>query len=64
MDQTRIKPDAGEASPRSRSRRASLLARAAIALLRPLLRRVVSAQVVGAEALAGLDRGRPVCWVL
>ncbi|MFM1988888.1 MAG: hypothetical protein RJA99_1845 [Pseudomonadota bacterium] len=44
--------------------RASLLARVAIALMRPLLRRAVRAQVVGAEALAGLDRGRPVCWVL
>jgi glycerol-3-phosphate O-acyltransferase len=45
--------------------RASPLGRLAIALLRPLLRRWVDVQVVGADALAArLDRGTPVCWAL
>jgi glycerol-3-phosphate O-acyltransferase len=45
--------------------RASPLGRLAIATLRPLLRRWVDVQVVGAEALAAtLDRGTPVCWAL
>jgi glycerol-3-phosphate O-acyltransferase len=34
-------------------------------VLRPLLRRWVDVQVVGADALLqGLDRGKPVCWAL
>jgi glycerol-3-phosphate O-acyltransferase len=49
---------------RTRSR-GSWLGRLAIAAMRPVLRRMVSVQVVGAEALAGkLDRGQPVCYAL
>lgn len=51
--------------PRPPRRRASWPGRAAIALLRPLLRRWVQVQAVGGEELAArLDRGTPVCWAL
>lgn len=63
--QTSLPPNLPSGSPRPPPRRASWLGRAAIALLRPLLRRWVDVQAIGGEALAArLDRGTPVCWAL
>jgi glycerol-3-phosphate O-acyltransferase len=53
------------APARPRAPRASMLGRLVIAALRRLMRGWVDVQVVGADALlAGLDRGKPVCWAL
>jgi glycerol-3-phosphate O-acyltransferase len=53
------------ATARPRAPSASTLGRLAIGALRRLMRGWVDVQVVGADALlAGLDRGKPVCWAL
>jgi glycerol-3-phosphate O-acyltransferase len=60
-----VPPRPGPEAPPVPGSRASPLGRLAIAVLRPLLRRWVDVQVVGAEELLqGLDRGKPVCWAL
>jgi glycerol-3-phosphate O-acyltransferase len=64
-DEERTREAAAGGRAVGRPPRASPLGRLAIALLRPLLRRWVDVQVVGADALAAaLDRGTPVCWAL
>jgi len=58
-------PPSAEARPRRAAARGSWLGRLAIAVLRPVLRRLVAVQTVGADALvARLDRGQPVCYAL